>query len=78
MSLKCCIIDSSEVEDMNFSDLIECCADTLVYNLDQTQTFVHYEGHKPRCLYGKTVYEIDNFLSIRNDPDNGWVDNSVL
>ena len=49
------IIEATEVADMDFGQLLENSADSLRWSLDETKTFVKYEGAKPRFLYGKTV-----------------------
>ena len=64
MSRKYCIIDSSDVENVNFDQVLETSADTLRYNNEETQTFVKYEGAKPRFLYGKDTYTHSQILDI--------------
>ncbi len=64
MSRKYVIIDSDEVASVNFSQVLETSADTVRYNLAGTQTFVKYEGTKPRFLYGKDTYTHSEILAI--------------
>jgi len=64
MSRTYCIIDSSDVENVNFDQVFETSADTLRYNNEETQTFVKYEGAKPRFLYGKDTYTHSQMLDI--------------
>jgi len=47
------ILTASEAEDIDFSLVLETSADTLRWNNDESETFVKYEGNKPRFLYGK-------------------------
>jgi len=58
------IIDASEVSSVDFDQVLETSADTLRYNLAGTQTFVKYEGSKPRFLYGKTTLDRSEMLTL--------------
>ena len=68
MSLKYVILDADEVGDIVFSEVFETSAATLRYNLAGTQTFVKYEGAKPRFLYGKDTYTHSEILAILATP----------
>lgn len=58
------IIDSSEVNSVDFEQVAETSADTLRYSLDGTKTFVKYEGDQPSFLSGKQEYNNDEILTI--------------
>jgi hypothetical protein len=62
--IKYVILDANEVGDIEFSEVLETSADTLRYNLAETQTVVKYEGAKPRFLYGKDTYTHSEILTI--------------
>ena len=64
--MKYVILDADEVEDIVFSEVFETSAATLRYNVDPagTQTFVKYEGAKPRFLYGKDTYTHSEIMAI--------------
>ena len=47
------MLNAADVSTVNFDDVLETSADTLRYNVQGDETFVKYEGPKPRCLYGK-------------------------
>ena len=64
MSRTYCIIDSSDVENVNFDQVLETSADTLRFSTDGSLTFVKYEGAKPRFLYGKDTYTHSQMLDI--------------
>ncbi len=64
MSKTFCIIDQSDVADVDFSQVFETSADTLRYNVAGDKTFVKYEGAKPRFLYGKDTYTYSQILDI--------------
>ena len=64
MSRKYVILDADEVSDIVFSEVLETSAETLRYNVARTQTFVKYEGAKPRFLYGKDTLTHSEILAI--------------
>ena len=64
MSKTYCIIDSDDVSSVDFSQVFETSAETLRYSVDDSQTFVKYEGAKPRFLYGKDTYTHSQMLEI--------------
>ena len=41
------VFDLSEVDTIDFSEVMETSADTLRKNLAETQSFVKYEGDQP-------------------------------
>ena len=68
------IIDSSEVDSIDFNEVLETSVDTLRYSLDGSQTFVKYEGNQPSFLSGKTEYTHAEILEVLatdewTDPD---------
>ena len=58
------IITADEVSTVNFDDVLETSADTLRYNVAGDETFVKYEGPKPRCLYGKDALSHSAMLTV--------------
>lgn len=58
------IIDSSEVNSVDFDQVAETSADTLRYSLDGSKTFVKYEGTQPFFLNGKQEYNNSEILAI--------------
>ena len=58
------ILDSSEVGNVDFDQVIQTSADTLRYSLDGTKTIVKYEGTQPSFLSGKTEYTHSEILAI--------------
>jgi len=63
------IIEASEVSSIDFNDVLENSIETLVYNLDNTKTFVKYEGTQPFSLLGKTEYNQEEILNILSGPE---------
>ena len=66
------IIDASEVDNVDFSQVQETSADTLRYSLDGTKTFVKFEGDTPSFLIGEPQYDHAEILSILGGPE--WTD----
>ena len=61
------IINTDELSTINFDHVLETSVDTLRYNIAGDQTFVKYEGSKPRCLYGKDTLSHDAMLTVLAD-----------
>tara|TARA_B100001996_G_C18123220_1_gene386039 strand:- start:97 stop:351 length:255 start_codon:yes stop_codon:yes gene_type:complete len=47
------LLDSSEVVNIDFNEVIEASADTLRYSLDGLKTLVKFDGNTPDFLEGK-------------------------
>jgi hypothetical protein len=58
------ILNADEVSIVNFDEVLETSPSTLSYSLDGSQTFVKYEGNKPRFLYGKDTYTHSQIVEI--------------
>ncbi len=58
------IINAEDVSTVNFDDVFETSASTLRYNVAGDETFVKYEGPKPRCLYGKDTLSHSAMLTV--------------
>ena len=66
------IIDSNEVSNMDFAQLLNNSNNGLRYKVDNSQTFVKFEGSTPSFLNGKTQYTVEQLKSILNNTSNGW------
>ena len=62
--MKYVIIDSSEKDNINFSEVSETSAETLRYSLDGSQIFLKFEGSTPPFLEGVTQYTLNQVLAI--------------
>jgi len=67
------IINAADVSSVNFDDVLETSGDTLRYNVAGDQTFVKYEGAKPRCLYGKDTLSHSAMLTVLEG--EAWTEN---
>lgn len=72
MNRKYVIINQSEVSSINFKEVMEDSEETLRYSLDNSQTFVKFEGETPIFLQGKTQYSSDEILTIL--ATDSWTD----
>ena len=63
------ILDSSDVGTIDFDQVMERSLDTLRYSLDETKTFVKFEGETPSFLDGKTQYTHSEILTILDQPE---------
>ena len=63
------IIESSDVEEVRFEDVMESSESTLRWNIAGTQTFVKFEGDTPDFLDGKTQYNHSEILAILATPE---------
>lgn len=70
------IIDSSEVDSIDFNQVLETSAETLRYSLDGTKTFVKYEGSTPAFLATKAQHTHSEILGILSTEE--WVDNNII
>ena len=70
------IFDLSEVDAIDFSEVMETSADTLRKNLANTQSFVKYEGDMPASVVALTTrsqeYSHEEILALLAGTD--WAD----
>ena len=62
------IIPTSEINNVNFTEVLETAPGTCRYSVDGTKTFVKYEGDMPLSVQGITgksiEYSHDEILAI--------------
>lgn len=62
------IIPTSEINNVNFTEVLETAPGTCRYSVDGTKTFVKYEGDMPPSVQGITgksiEYSHDEILAI--------------
>jgi hypothetical protein len=58
------IIDTSAVDSVDFSKVINTSDDMLRYSVDGTKTFVKFEGDTPSFLMGEPQYDHSEILTI--------------
>ena len=72
MSRQYVILNATEANAIDFSQVLETSFETLRWNNDSTKTFVKYEGTAPAWLEGKTTYTQAEMLNILNNPEGEW------
>ncbi len=50
-----CIFSTSEIGLVNFSQVCETSAETVAKSVDQTLTFVKWDGAEPECISSLTT-----------------------
>lgn len=70
------VFDLTEVDTIDFSEVMETSADTLRKNLAETQSFVKYEGSMPASVTALTTksqeYTHEEILTLLGGTD--WTD----
>ena len=70
------VFDLSEIDTIDFSEVMETSADTLRKNLVDTQSFVKYEGDQPPSVVALTTksqeYTHEEILTLLAGPE--WTD----
>lgn len=67
--MKYVIIDSSQKDNINFSEVSETGAETLRYSLDGSQIVLKFNGSTPSFLEGVTQYTLNQVLAILESSD---------
>ena len=62
--MKYVILNSSELDGVDFSQVMEHSAPMLRYSLDGSKFVLKYEGDQPSFLSGKTEYTHSEILAI--------------
>lgn len=78
--IKCVIFSVSELDKIDFSQVLEASADTLRKTIDGTRTFVKWKGDIPSCIESLETkgdyYTIEEMLKILDGPD--WVNLIII
>ena len=70
------IFNVSELNQINFNEVLETSSDTVRKSVDETKTFVKWDGIMPECVNNLTTkegpYTYDEILSILSTTE--WTD----
>tara|TARA_Y100000361_G_C10984132_1_gene250646 strand:+ start:65 stop:301 length:237 start_codon:yes stop_codon:yes gene_type:complete len=66
------ILNTNELDSLNFNELSTTSKDTARKNLAGDKAIVSYEGSMPSALSGKTEYTNAQINTIINSTSNGW------
>ena len=70
--MKYVIINTSDLDSVDFKQVAETSTDSLSYSVDGTKTFVKFEGDTPSFLQGKTQHNHAEILVIMQSAE--WTD----
>jgi len=71
------IYDTSKIDEIIFSEVIENNKNTLRLSLDGTQTILKFKGNTPTFLDGYPQYTHSEIIEIINNLDNGWMNPNI-
>jgi len=81
MSRKYLIIQSSELDKVNFSQVLETSASTVRKSVDEMKTFIKWEGDTPSCVSNLTStegpYTHDQIIEILNTKEWANTENNM-
>jgi len=70
------IFNVSELDQIDFTQVLETSADTVRKSVDETKTFVKWDGSMPECVTNLTTkegpYTYEEILVILSTPE--WTD----
>ena len=70
------IFSVTELDQIDFTTLLETSAETVRKSVDETKTFVKWDGAMPDCVFNLTTkegpYTYDEILAILATPE--WTD----
>jgi len=72
MNKKYIILNTSELDGLDFNELTTTSRDSARKNLAEDKVIVSYIGTTPSSLSGKTEYTDEQIMTIVDNIDNGW------
>jgi hypothetical protein len=73
------IFNVSELEKINFTEVLQTDSSTVRRSIDLTKTFVKWEGEMPNCVTNLTTkegpYTQDEMISILETPE--WLNSNM-
>ena len=74
------IFNVSELGQIDFSTVLETSSETVRKSVDETKTFVKWDGAMPECVNNLTTkegpYTYDEILTILATPE--WTDPNIM
>ena len=74
------ILNVSELPNIDFNQVLETSEDTVRKSIDETKTFVKWDGTIPQCVNNLTTkegpYTYDEILTILATPE--WTDPNIM
>ncbi len=67
--MKYTILNTEDLNRVNFNEVEETSENTLRYNNANTEFLLKFEGDTPSFLEGKTLYDYEGIMQILNSPE---------
>ena len=77
MSRKYVILNVSEVDSVDFTQVLQTSKESLRYTTDGSKFLLKYDGIQPSILSGKTEYTHPEILAILDNVDGDWYITSI-
>ena len=77
MSRKYVILNTSEVDSVDFTQVLQTSKESLRYTTDGSKFLLKYDGTQPSFLSGKTEYTHSEILAILDNVDGDWYITSI-
>ena len=72
MSRKYVIINTSEINTVDFTQVLQTSKNTLRYTSDGSKFRLKYEGTQPSSILGKVEYSNNEITALLNDVNGDW------
>ena len=72
MPRKYVILNTSEVNTVDFTQVLQTSKESLRYTTDGSKFLLKYDGTQPSFLSGKTEYTHSEILTILGNVDGEW------
>ena len=67
--MKYTILNTEELNSVNFDEVLETSQNTLRYNNQKTKFVLKFKGNTPSFLVNKQLYDYKGIMQILNSPD---------
>ena len=67
--MKYTILNTEDLNSVNFNEVEETSENTLRYNNANTEFLLKFEGDTPTFLEGKILYDYKGIMQILNSPE---------
>jgi hypothetical protein len=72
MSRKYVILNTSEINTVDFTQVLQTSKESLRYTADGSKFLLKYDGTQPSFLSGKTEYTMGEIKAIIDDVNGEW------
>ena len=72
-----CVVNASDLNTIDFSQVEDTSSETLRYSLDRSKFIVEYSGTKPAFLSSLSEYTHSEIKALTLDFDEGWEEDEL-